>query len=210
MHLTDNKVVLIGDSGVGKSTLMLWLLNNKFTPNIQPTIGASFCIKEMVIDNEQIKLHIWDTAGQERFRSVAGMYYKNTSGCICVFDVTDRRSFLSLNYWLIEYEKNNIDKEYAIILVANKCDKNPWLWEVQREEIDYWAEQRNLPIVYTNCLTGENVHNVFNLLAKLIVQIKKDNKNLDKHNFISLHDLKVSETTSSDYCSANTYLEKCF
>lgn len=174
MITSDNKIVLIGDSGVGKSTIMLWLLNNKYTPFMQPTIGASFCIKTVDINGTKMKLNIWDTAGQERFRSIAGMYYKNTIGCICVFDVTNRKSFSNVEYWLSEYrEHNNLD-HYGIILVGNKCDADESKWNVSRDEANMFAKKHQLPIIYTNCITGDNVINVFEILCKMVIEIKKE------------------------------------
>lgn len=171
--MADNKIVIIGNSGVGKSTMMMWTIHNKFMQNLEPTIGASFCIKDVYVSGEKIRLNIWDTAGQERFRSIAGMYYRNSIGCICVFDVTNRQSFQDVGYWLADYEKL-CDLPHAIIIVANKCDAPISKWAVTKQEIEKLIITYQHELIYTNCVSGENVVKTFQRLSELILEVKKE------------------------------------
>ena len=107
------KVVLIGESGVGKTSIIQRYINNTFTPGITTTGGATFSTKLMKFEeeNQEIKFEIWDTAGQEKFRSLANIFYKNASICILVYDITRRESFEELeNYW-VEEIKNSVSSD---------------------------------------------------------------------------------------------------
>jgi small GTP-binding protein len=174
MHV-NNKIVIIGDSGVGKSTIITRLIHDQFIPHSQPTIGAAFCTKKHIIDNRVFRFNIWDTAGQERYRALAGMYYKDTVGCICVFDVGNRESFFNVEYWIDQYQNKNDQYHRVIILVANKSDII--LWEVSKEEIEELARKIDIPLMYTNCIDGQNIQSMFDLLGKLIVDAKKHDTN---------------------------------
>ncbi|WBY58514.1 ras-related protein Rab-1B [Plasmodium yoelii yoelii] len=99
------KILLIGDSGVGKSCLLLRFADDTYTDSYISTIGVDFKIKTIEIDDKIIKLQIWDTAGQERFRTITSSYYRGAQGIIIVYDVTDRDSFNNVKNWIIEIEK---------------------------------------------------------------------------------------------------------
>jgi len=115
------KVVLIGDSGVGKTNLLSRYLKNEFSFDSKTTVGVEFGAKRMEIDGVKIKAQIWDTAGQERFRSITNAYYKGAKGALLVFDVTRRETFDSINKWVPELKQSG-DKDVTIILVGNKSD----------------------------------------------------------------------------------------
>ncbi|XWV26615.1 Rab family GTPase [Tupanvirus soda lake] len=169
MDRSGNKIVLIGDSGVGKSSLVYWFMYGKSTPMICPTIGAAFCTKEIIYQGNKVKFNIWDTAGQERFRSLVKMYYKGTCGCVCVFDITNKSSFLSLDYWINDYAEHCTDENNKIIIVANKCDHDKSKWCVDEEEIKKIANKYNCDYVLTSCINGQGVNQVFYKLADLIL-----------------------------------------
>jgi Ras-related protein Rab-1A len=114
-------VLLIGNSGVGKSSLLVRFAEDIFTDNFMPTIGVDFKIKTVDVDSKQIKLQIWDTAGQERFKTITSSYYKGAHGIIVVYDITDRESFSNIQTWMAEVEKHASDN-ISRILVGNKCD----------------------------------------------------------------------------------------
>ncbi|XWV25354.1 Rab family GTPase [Tupanvirus deep ocean] len=168
MNTSGNKIVLIGDSGVGKSSLVYWFMYGKSTPMICPTIGAAFCTKEIIHRGNKIKFNIWDTAGQERFRSLVKMYYKGTYGCICVFDITNKSSFLNLDYWINDYTENCSEENLKIIIVANKCDYDKSEWCVDEEDIKKIADKYNCDYILTSCINGQGVIQVFYKLADLI------------------------------------------
>jgi len=115
------KVVLIGDSGVGKTNLLSRYLKNEFYFDSKTTVGVEFGAKRMEIEGVKIKAQIWDTAGQERFRSITNAYYKGAKGALLVYDVTRRDTFDNINKWVPELKASG-DKEVTIILVGNKCD----------------------------------------------------------------------------------------
>lgn len=113
------KIIIIGDSNVGKSSLVLRYCDNKFIQNFISTIGIDFKIKTIEIDGMKIKVQIWDTAGQERFRSISKAYYRGSHGIILVYDVTDKQSFNNLKIWINQL---NDMKEKPCIVVGNKLD----------------------------------------------------------------------------------------
>jgi Ras-related protein Rab-8A len=115
------KLLLIGDSGVGKSCLLLRFSDDSFTTSFITTIGIDFKIKTIELDGKRIKLQIWDTAGQERFRTITTAYYRGAMGILLVYDVTDEQSFQNIRNWIRNIEQHaadNVDK----ILIGNKCD----------------------------------------------------------------------------------------
>ena len=115
------KFIIIGDSNVGKSCLMLQFIERKFKSFIDPTIGVEFGSKKMDISGKVVKLQIWDTAGQENFRSITRSYFRGAIGALLVFDITNRQSFIDIEKWLKEV-KSNTTSNIEMILVGNKCD----------------------------------------------------------------------------------------
>jgi len=115
------KYLIIGNSGVGKSCLLLRYADDIYTDKHIITIGVDFKIKSLVVDGKKVKTNIWDTAGQERFKNITVSYYKGAAGVMVVYDITDLESFNKVNDWLIEIEKNAPNNVYKI-LVGNKCD----------------------------------------------------------------------------------------
>mmetsp|Transcript_16416 Transcript_16416/g.25052 ORF Transcript_16416/g.25052 Transcript_16416/m.25052 type:complete len:206 (-) Transcript_16416:289-906(-) len=115
------KLLMIGDSGVGKTCLLLRYANDSFSPTFITTIGIDFKIKNVDIDGTRVKLQIWDTAGQERFRTITTSYFRGAQGIILVYDVTDRRSFESIRNWVSQIQQH-ADVHVNKILVGNKCD----------------------------------------------------------------------------------------
>ncbi|KAJ1416552.1 small GTPase superfamily, partial [Ochromonadaceae sp. CCMP2298] len=115
------KLLMIGDSGVGKTCLLLRYANDSFSPTFITTIGIDFKIKNIQLDGKRIKLQIWDTAGQERFRTITTSYFRGAQGILLVYDVTDRNSFISIRNWVAQIQMHadvNVNK----ILIGNKCD----------------------------------------------------------------------------------------
>ena len=115
------QLLMIGDSGVGKTCLLLRYANDSFSPTFITTIGIDFKIKNVDIDGKRIKLQIWDTAGQERFRTITTSYFRGAQGILLVYDVTDRRSFESIRNWVSQIQQH-ADVHVNKILVGNKCD----------------------------------------------------------------------------------------
>ena len=115
------KVVLIGDSGVGKSNLLSRYLKNEFSYDTKTTVGVEFGAKKIEIDDMKIKAQIWDTAGQERYKSITNAYYKGAKGALLCYDITNKKSFESIDKWVPEL-KSSGDKDVTIVLVGNKID----------------------------------------------------------------------------------------
>ena len=113
--------MLLGDSGVGKSCIIIRYIENNFSSNLMNSIGVDFKLKNIEIDSKKIKLQIWDTAGQERFKTITTSYYKGAHAILIVFDITDRDSFDHVRNWMADIDK--FAKEGVLrILVGNKCD----------------------------------------------------------------------------------------
>lgn len=167
----DIKVILIGNTGVGKTSIAYWLTYKRHC-SVDPssTIGASFFIKVLPYKNREVKLNIWDTAGQERFKSIVKMYYKNSSACLCIFDVTNRSSFDSLQSWISDYENNNNSSKYVIYIVANKCDYPEEKWEISKKDIQNFSKKMGIKIFYTSYLTGMNIELMFNQLVIDVIE----------------------------------------
>ena len=120
--LTTLKLLIIGESGVGKSSLLLRFTDDAFDPEQAATIGVDFKVKTITINGDKIKLAIWDTAGQERFRTLTPSYYRGGQGAILVYDVTSRESFQKVDNWLNELETYSTNHDLIKMLVGNKCD----------------------------------------------------------------------------------------
>uniref|UniRef100_A0AAZ3NZ15 Ras-related protein Rab-1A n=1 Tax=Oncorhynchus tshawytscha TaxID=74940 RepID=A0AAZ3NZ15_ONCTS len=162
------KLLLIGDSGVGKSCLLLRFADDTYTESYISTIGVDFKIRTIELDGKTIKLQIWDTAGQERFRTITSSYYRGAHGIIVVYDVTDQESFNNVKQWLQEidrYASENVNK----LLVGNKCDLTT------KKVVDYttakeFADSLGIPFLETSAKSATNVEQAFMTMA---AEIKK-------------------------------------
>ena len=160
------KVIIIGDTHVGKSNVLLRFSEDIFQDSFQPTIGVDFKIKSINFENTPIKLQLWDTAGQERFRNITNSYYKGAHGIILVYDITNHNSFQNLDLWLEEVEKHgatNLTK----ILIGNKSDLEE-LRQVEKKEAEKKAEEMGMPFLETSAKEGTNVEKVFLYVIKEI------------------------------------------
>ena len=115
------KILLLGDSGVGKSSLLLRYTKNQFTTDMRSTIGVEFGVKFIKVDNLQLKIQIWDTAGMERYRSLTSAYYKGAKGVIIVYDICRKKSFENIDKWIDDF-KSKADEDAVILLIGNKSD----------------------------------------------------------------------------------------
>ncbi|KAL8270347.1 hypothetical protein Esti_005734 [Eimeria stiedai] len=159
------KLLLIGDSGVGKSSLLLRFAENKYDEQQLSTIGVDFRVRFLTIDGVRLKLAIWDTAGQERFRTLTSSYYRGAQGIILVYDVGCRESFKNCSHWLQEAEKHGTVPGSVKMIVANKVD-TPRV--VSSEEGRQLAAQLGTLFVETSAKTSSNVQRAF---EELVTQI---------------------------------------
>ncbi|XP_021732771.1 GTP-binding protein YPTM2-like [Chenopodium quinoa] len=153
------KLLLIGDSGVGKSCLLLRFADDSYLDSYISTIGVDFKIRTVEQDNKTIKLQIWDTAGQERFRTITSSYYRGAHGIIIVYDITDQESFNNVKQWLSEidrYASNNVNK----LLVGNKSDLTANR-AVPYETAKAYADEIGIPFLETSAKDATNVEQAF-------------------------------------------------
>ncbi|XP_009094884.3 ras-related protein Rab-18-B-like [Serinus canaria] len=162
------KLVLVGDSGVGKSSLLRTVTDGAFEPRLAPTVGIDFKVKKMVLEGRAVQLAIWDTAGQERFRTVTPSYYRGAQGVVLVYDVTRRATFTGLGRWLNELEMYTTSSSTVKMLVGNKTDKPDR--EVERKEGLQLARKHSLLFIETSAKTQDGVHHAFEELVLKILQ----------------------------------------
>ena len=159
------KVVLIGESGVGKTSIISRYTNNTFKSQLMSTPGANFVTKNIILEdeNQSIKFEIWDTAGQERYRALAKVFYKNAAVCVLVYDITRKTSFNELkNYWYKEIKEN-----------AQKDER-----EVTNDIVNEWCESNNIKMFFeTSAKNGINIDNIFSEAAKVLLEQHKKIKN---------------------------------
>ncbi len=167
------KVLLIGNSGVGKSSLFLRFVDDIWEDSFVPTIGVDFKVKTLSIEDKKIKLQIWDTAGQERFRTIISSYYKGAHGILLIFDLSDIETFKSLNNWLIEIERN-ANKNVIKVLIGNKCDLTEER-KVSVQEVNEFAEINGMKYVETSAKDNINVIDAFSTLGMELIAASQDN-----------------------------------
>ncbi|CEM21914.1 unnamed protein product [Vitrella brassicaformis CCMP3155] len=161
------KYIIIGDTGVGKSCLLLQFTDKRFRADHDLTIGVEFGARLINIDGKQIKLQIWDTAGQESFRSITRSYYRGAAGALLVYDITRRDTFSHLTRWLEEV-RQNANPHMTIMLIGNKCDLERR--EVSTEEGASFARQHGLIFLETSAKTAQNVEEAFIWTARKIYE----------------------------------------
>ena len=192
------KIVIIGDSGVGKSCLLLRLADDSFTENFYATIGVDFRFKCMDIEGKSIKLQIWDTAGQERFKTVTSAYYRGTDGIVIVYDQTNKDSFRHVKNWLEEIEKYTNNDPIKLIL-ANKEDVAQSLKVVSDDEMKALEKETGIEIIKASAKSAFQVSYAFEKLTKRLMTERR-NRNLSKGHSLE-QPSKQSGSNESDACS---------
>ena len=177
------RLLLIGDTGVGKSSILFRYSDGKFPPTLLPTIGIDFKIKTIEIDGKRYKFQLWDTAGQERFQSIMGSYYRHATGILLVYDVTNEESFKNIYEWATNIFLNIKEPEKVIkVLVGNKADKKTDK-VITREMGEQRASELGIAFIETSAKTGENIHEAFSLLIDIIMnQFSKQELDWPVHN----------------------------
>lgn len=162
------KLVLIGDSGVGKSCLLLRFADDAFTESYISTIGVDFRFRTVKIDKKTVKLQIWDTAGQERFRTITSAYYRGADGIIMVYDVTSQESFDHVNDWLKEVNRY-ASEGTCKLLVGNKSDRSEEK-TVTKEQAKEFADDIGVPFLETSAKSADNVEEAFLTMASELIK----------------------------------------
>jgi Ras-related protein Rab-1A len=193
------KLLLIGDSGVGKSCLLLRFADDTYTDSYISTIGVDFKIRTVDLDTKTIKLQIWDTAGQERFRTITSSYYRGAHGIIIVYDITDKESFDNVRQWLFEidrYASENVCK----LLVGNKSDLTNKR-AVEYEQSKAFADELNIPFLETSAKNAANVEQAFLTMAAQIKNKMQTQPAPQVKPAVNIGDTKPVAKQSSGCCS---------
>ena len=158
------KVVLVGDSSVGKTNIMSKYLKNEFHEDSKATVGVEFGSKQFSVEGHQIKAQIWDTAGQERYKAITSAYYKGAKGAFVVYDITRKQSFDSVDRWINDL-RAAADKKLTIIIIGNKCDLEDQR-QVTKEQGEEKAKNSEVAFMETSAFSGENLDKAFEMMMK--------------------------------------------
>ncbi|KAJ6248509.1 ras-related protein rab-5c [Anaeramoeba flamelloides] len=199
------KIVMLGQTGCGKTSIVMRFIENTFSETTSTTIGAAFFLKTVMINNEPINIRLWDTSGQERFKSLVPLYYRHAAAAVLVFDPSDTLSFTKLKYWQNELE-NNCEKLPAIVIVANKADLN--LNEQQKELIlkaKNYARQSQIQFFQTSAKTGKSIQDLFHYLLEQVLkhqqtQINKQKLEWDQPIISNINNNKDKNNENSTCC----------
>ena len=187
------KIILIGSSGVGKSSLLQRYIQKAFNESYASTIGVDFFMKSINIGEKSIKLQLWDTAGTEKFRSITTGYYRGADAAFVVFDLSSKNSYNAVGEWIENYYKyKNPDSEKNVVLIGNKVDLVDKR-EVTKEEAENYVKANNIFYFETSAKEGDNVEECFNFIAKKLLEQfenKKDNEEDKKKDVIKNDQLK--------------------
>ncbi|CAN8305730.1 unnamed protein product [Cochlearia groenlandica] len=196
------KVVLIGDSGVGKSNLLSRFTRNEFCLESKSTIGVEFATRTLQVEGRTVKAQIWDTAGQERYRAITSAYYRGALGALLVYDVTKPTTFENVSRWLKEL-RDHADSNIVIMLIGNKTDLKH-LRAVATEDAQSYAEKEGLSFIETSALEALNVEKAFQTVLSEIYRIiskksiSSDQTNVSGNNIKEGHTIDVAATSESN------------
>ena len=165
------KLLIIGDTSVGKSSILLTYTDNYFPEAHLATIGVEYKVKELLTDKYKIILQIWDTAGQERFRSITKSFFRNTNGILFVYDITDRKSFQSVKDWIKDSEMH--DSGFEKILCGNKIDLKDER-QVTFNELEEYGMKKKIEVIETSAKSKINIDESFKKLVDLILSKKTE------------------------------------
>ncbi len=199
------KIVLIGDSGVGKTNLLSRFTKNSFDENTRNTIGVDFSSFDMDVNGKKVKTQFWDTAGQEKYRAIATAYYKNAHGAIIVYDVTRQETFKNVEKWLKELRENG-ESSMRIIVIGNKSDLDEHR-QVSSEEGTKFSQAMGLFFLETSAKTNpeEGVNKAFRILVEEVIEAIEANNKRMKTDYLnsrgnSLHSKSKIEQTEKKKC----------
>ncbi len=202
------KIVLIGDSNVGKTNILSKYLQNEFNPDSKATVGVEFGSKTININNNVIKAQIWDTAGTEKYRSITNAYYKGAKGAFVVYDISRKASFNNIDKWLFDL-KNNGDENINIVIIGNKIDLENQR-EVTTEEGEKKAIINKASFIETSAKNGDNIEKAFNLMIENVYEnFKKEKENkenidseeLNKEKTLNLNSNNENQIKKKKCCS---------
>ena len=195
------KILTLGDTTVGKSSIVLRFSDDVFDDTIFSTIGIDFKTKFMKVKDSTVKVLIWDTAGQEKFQNIAKNYYKGANGVLLVYDISNRKSFERVGFWLKELKENNKLDDLYLYLVGNKKDLEEKRM-ISTDEGKKFAEDNNIHFIEVSAKTGEGVREVFNnVLNGALDKIKKETEKDDGEEKVRLSSFrKIEKKEKNNMC----------
>ncbi|XP_074591314.1 ras-related protein Rab11B-like isoform X2 [Curcuma longa] len=202
------KVVLIGDSGVGKSNLLSRFTRNEFSLESKATIGVEFATRTIQVNEKVVKAQIWDTAGQERYRAITSAYYRGAVGALVVYDITRNVTFDNIERWLKELREHT-DSSIVIMLVGNKADVRH-LRAVNTEDATTFAGKENIFFMETSALESTNVeqafievlNQIYQVVSKKALEAASHSTSLPKGQTINMSNNDVSAIKGGGCCSS--------
>lgn len=184
--LSSIKLVLLGDSGVGKTSIVTHYVSGSAANNVKPTIGAAFVTKEINVDGKSLELLIWDTAGQEVYRGLAPMYYRSALIAIIVFDVTRIQSYEAVSYWIKEL-KTNVDGNIIILVCGNKTDLDDQR-VIESNTAQTMADGEGALYAETSATTGAGIERMFQLAVSKLLSTRKTDTDQNQQKGVNLKD----------------------
>jgi len=199
------KVIILGDSGVGKTSLMNQYVHRKFSNQYKATIGADFLTKEVMIDDKLVTLQIWDTAGQERFQSLGVAFYRGADSCVLVYDITDAKSFDNLESWMDEFLVHAAPRNrdtFPFVVLGNKADLANKR-QVNAQKAKAWCQSKgNIPHFETSAKESLNVEQAFHTIAKNALQQESQQKPIFMPHTLTLKNEQQEPQSSSSCCGS--------
>ena len=175
IEVFEYKIILVGDPGVGKTSILTKFLTNEFQSVYSSTIGVEFKLKDIYVNNNCARLKIWDTCGQEKFRAITRQYFKNSNGVFIVFDLTNKDTIKRLNVWMKDIN-DNITNDFFVFLIGNKVDIKDRDISIS-EEAKQFANNQKINYYEVSAKTGSGIYNVFEKMANKLVTKDKMDKN---------------------------------
>ena len=189
------QILIIGDSSVGKTSIITRYTNGTFKEEYLGTVGLDYYTKEEIIDNKTIRVKLWDTAGQERFRSLTQNYFRNAEGVLLTFDLTSNESFDNLKEWINSIKKNMESQNIYIplVIIGNKLDMEE-LREIKKEDAEKFANENNYKYFETSAKTGEGIDNS---IRELIILVLKNKGQIDDQKEARANSMQIKEEKKS-------------
>tara|TARA_Y100000996_G_scaffold408673_1_gene388134 strand:- start:59 stop:697 length:639 start_codon:yes stop_codon:yes gene_type:complete len=183
------KIATVGDTGVGKTSLLNVKIDKNYLSTHIPTIGVEYrTFIEKANSGEKVKFQIWDTSGEENFRSITKSYYRDTIASIIVFSFDNKESFKNVDYWVDEVRKHSNSIHHSIILVGNKCDLK--YDGISSSTVIEYADEKGLTYIETSCKNGINIDKFFKIVAKIILDKIPYMHDINKEPGIILNDYR--------------------
>ena len=162
------KLLIVGDSSVGKTNFIMRFINNEFINNYLTTSGIDLKTKDIEVKNKKIRIQIWDTAGQVKYKAITRNLFLKVMGAIIIYDITNEKSYTNLKSW-VELIREECGSHMQIIIVGNKCDLDSER-KINQDEVMNYAEEEKIEYIETSCKTGENVHKVVKTICEKILE----------------------------------------